>query len=52
MDKYLIFSHELEVHVIENAHKDIFKHGNRDWKFVPTKVMFRNKKNAEETTKT
>eukprot|EP00351_Strombidinopsis_sp_SopsisLIS2011_P001206 CAMPEP_0116877710 /NCGR_PEP_ID=MMETSP0463-20121206/9454_1 /TAXON_ID=181622 /ORGANISM="Strombidinopsis sp, Strain SopsisLIS2011" /LENGTH=86 /DNA_ID=CAMNT_0004525191 /DNA_START=326 /DNA_END=586 /DNA_ORIENTATION=- len=52
MNKYIIFSHQLDVHVVEEAHRDTFKHGNRDWKFVPTKIMFRNKKNAEHETKT
>lgn len=35
--------------MVDSAHKDTFKHGNRDWKFVPTQVMFRNKFNAEKT---
>ena len=35
--------------MVDAAHKDTFKHGNRDWKFVPTQVMFRNKHNQEKT---
>ena len=39
MDKYMIFGRELDVHVMdqESVHKETFKHGNRDWKFKPTK---------------
>ena len=32
------------------AHKDMFKNGNREWSFIPTKVIFRNKKNAEKSS--
>ena len=35
--------------MVDGAHKDTFKHGNREWKFIPTQVMFRNKFNAEKT---
>ena len=52
MDKYLLFGRELDVHILEEAHKDTFKHGNRDWKFTPTREMFRAKKNAEGESKT
>ena len=48
MNNYLMFGRQLDVHVVDNAHKDTFKHGNRDWKFVPTKQIFRSKKNNEE----
>ena len=37
---------------MEEAHKDTFKHGNRDWKFTPTRQMFVAKKNAESENKT
>ena len=36
--------------IVEKPKYDTFKHGNRDWKFVPTQLMFRNKKNAESKT--
>ena len=36
MNNYMIFDKQLDVKVVEEAHRDIFKHGNRDWKFVPT----------------
>ena len=52
MNNYLIFGRQLDVHIMEEAHKDTFKHGNRDWKFVPTRHMFRAKKNAEADSKT
>lgn len=35
--------------MVEGAHKDTFKNGNREWQFVPTQVIFRNKKNAEKS---
>ena len=34
---------------MEDPHKEIFKHGNREWKYIPTQVMFRNAKNQEKT---
>jgi len=52
MNDYMIFGRKLDVHIVEDAHKDTFKHGNRDWKFTPTKEIFRSKKNAEQDTKT
>merc|ERR1712060_616203 len=47
MNNYMMFGRTLDVHIMEEAHRDTFKHGNRDWKFVPTKNIFRAKKNAE-----
>lgn len=35
--------------MVEAPHKDTFKHGNREWNFIPTQVIFRNNKNAEKT---
>ena len=52
MNSYMIFGRTLDVHIMEEAHKDTFKHGNRDWKFVPTRNMFRSRKNAEAESKT
>jgi nucleolar protein 15 len=49
MHGYMMFHRQIECHMVDAAHKDTFKHGNREWKFVPTQVMFRNKKNAEKT---
>ena len=45
---------QLDVHVMDNdkVHRDTFKHGNRDWKFQPTKQMFRSAKNSDLETKT
>ena len=36
--------------MVEQPHKDTFKHGNREWKFVPNQVIFRNKKNTDDKT--
>ena len=36
MDKYIMFGRQLDVHVMNETHFEMFKHGNRDWKFVPT----------------
>ena len=54
MDQYMIFGRLLDVHVMDadKVHKDTFQHGNRDWKFRPTKQMFRSAKNSEAETKT
>ena len=52
MDKYMIFHKTLDVHVVDEPHMETFKHGNRDWKFVPTQAMFRAKKNADLDSKT
>ena len=53
MDKYLLNGRELDVHVMDDdrVHRDTFKHGNRDWKFQPTKQMFRSAKNSDLETK-
>lgn len=48
MHKYMIFGRTLSVTKVEDAHPEMFKHGNRDWKFVPTQLMQRNKINKEE----
>lgn len=50
MNKYMMFGRQLDVHVVTNAHHEMFKHGNRDWKFAPTQEMFRKKVNADEKT--
>ena len=38
--------------MMDEVHHETFKHGNRDWKFKPTKQMFIGKKNAEAVEKT
>lgn len=50
MNGYLMFGKKIECHIIESvlAHKDMFKNGNREWKFVPNQVIFRNKKNKTD----
>jgi nucleolar protein 15 len=50
MHNYMMFGRQLDVQIVERPNYDTFKHGNRDWKFVPTQLMFRNKKNAESKT--
>lgn len=45
----MLFHRQIDCHLVESAHKDTFKNGNRDWQFVPTQVKFRNKKNADKT---
>ena len=51
MQGYLMFGKKIECHLVDQPHKDTFKHGNRDWKFVPNQVIKRNKLNAEKTPK-
>jgi nucleolar protein 15 len=36
--------------VVEKPHRETFKGGNREWKFVPTQVKFRNAKNKQDKT--
>ena len=52
MDNYMIFGRSLQASLVapEAAHKDTFKNGNRDWTFIPTQQIWRNKKNSEEST--
>lgn len=50
MHKYMIFGRTLQVTQVEEPHPEMFKHANRDWKFVPTQLMQRNKINKEEKT--
>ena len=52
MDGYLMFGKKVECHVVDTPHKDMFKHGNREWNFVPNQMIFRNKKNSETESKT
>ena len=52
MNGYMMFGKKLDVHTVEDAHHEMFKHGNRDWKYVPTQEMFRSAKNAESDGKT
>ena len=46
----MIFGRTLSVQVMEDAHPEVFKNGNRDWKFIPKQLMHRNKVNKEEKT--
>jgi hypothetical protein len=39
----------LDCHTVDQPNKDLFKNGNRKWKFIPTQVKFRNEKNREKT---
>jgi hypothetical protein len=34
--------------MVETPHRDTFKNGNREWKYVPTKVIFKKKYNNDE----
>ena len=54
MNKYMIFGRQIQAKLMEPelVHKDLFKNGNRDWKFVPTQSIWRDKKNAEDDGKT
>ena len=52
MNNYLMFGRQLEVHLMDEVHKETFKHGNRDWTYRPTREMFRSDKNAESQGKT
>lgn len=50
MNKYMMFGRQLVVHTMEDVHPETFKHGNREWKFVPKQLIFRNKINKDEKT--
>lgn len=45
MNGYIMFGRQLECHVVDEPHRDTFKNGNREWKFVPTQLQFRKEKN-------
>jgi len=49
MDGYMLFHKKIECHLMDQAHMDTFKNGNREWNFVPTQVIFRNNKNKEKS---
>lgn len=49
MHGYMLFGRQLDCHLIDRPHRETFKNGNREWKFVPTQIKFRNTKNAEKT---
>lgn len=34
---------------MDEPHREIFKNGNREFKFIPTQMKFRNEKNREKT---
>jgi len=37
MDNYMMFGKSIQCHLIEPqlAHHEMFKHGNREWKYIP-----------------
>lgn len=49
MNGYIMFGRQLDVHLVDQAHKELFKNGNREWKFVPTQVKFRKSVNEEKS---
>ena len=49
MDGYIMFGKQIDCHLVTEPHKDTFKNGNRDWKFVPHQTKFRNEKNRTKT---
>ena len=49
MNGYILFGKQLDCHMVEAPHRETFKNGNREWKFIPTQVKFRNQKNRERT---
>jgi len=50
MNGFMMFKKTIDCHIVEEPHRDTFKHGNRDWKYVPTKAIFRNKLNNNHKT--
>ena len=36
MNGYIMFGKQVECHVVDQPHRETFKNGNREWKFVPT----------------
>ena len=45
MNGYMMFHKTVECHLVDAPHRDTFKHGNREWKFIPNQTIFRNKLN-------
>lgn len=35
MNGYMMFGKQIDCHAVDEAHKETFKNGNRQWKFVP-----------------
>ena len=50
MDKYLMFGKQIQCHIVDQPHRDTFKNGNREWKYIPTKEIFKNKHNKDDKT--
>ena len=45
MNGYIMFGKQITCKLVDEVHKETFKNGNRDWKFIPTQIKFRNEKN-------
>ena len=50
VEGYLLFGKQIQAHIVEAPHRDTFKNGNREWKFVPRQEIFKNKHNRENKT--
>jgi len=35
MNGYLMFGKMVQCHLVSEPHRDMFKHGNREWNYVP-----------------
>ena len=44
-----MFGKQIDCHMVDQPHKETFKNGNREWKYIPNKVIFRKKFNEEKT---
>ena len=49
MNGYMMFGKQIQCHMVDTPHKDTFKHGNREWNYAPTQLIFRNKKNEPKS---
>ena len=49
MSGYMMFKKQIECHIVDQPHKDLFLHANRDWKYVPNVEIKKTKMNNEKT---
>ena len=49
MSGYMMFKKQLECHLVDAPHKDLFLHANRDWKYVPNVEIKKTKMNSDKT---
>lgn len=49
MNGYIMFGKQVECHTMDEPHRETFKNGNKQFKFIPHQLKFRNEKNRPKT---